>query len=87
MLCGEKRRPVSGFDADAIVSRVLRIIGVRGHSYAAVENALALIASRKLPLEAMCTDSFGLDGVDRAIRRLAGESGSDAIHVTVLPWS
>jgi hypothetical protein len=35
----------------------------------------------------MCTDSLGLDGVDRAIRRLGGEPGSDAIHVTVLPWS
>jgi threonine dehydrogenase-like Zn-dependent dehydrogenase len=87
VLCGEKHRPISDFDADAIVSRVLRVIGVRGHSYAAVENALALIVSRAIPLEAMCTDSFGLDGVDQAIRRLGGESGSDAIHVTVLPWS
>ena len=87
VLCGEKHRPVPQFDADAVVSRVLRVIGVRGHGYASVENALALIASRKFPLEAMCTDSFGLDDVDRAIRRLAGEAGSDAIHVTVLPWT
>ena len=87
VLCGEKHRPVPEFDADAVVSRVLRIIGVRGHGYESVENALALIASGKFPLDAMCTDSFGLNDVDRAIRRLAGESGSDAIHVTVLPWS
>ncbi|MEA2689928.1 MAG: hypothetical protein QOJ39_912 [Candidatus Eremiobacteraeota bacterium] len=87
VLCGEKHRPVPEFDADAVVSRVLRVIGVRGHGYASVENALALIASRKLPLDAMCTDSFGLGEVDRAIRRLAGEAGSDAIHVTVLPWT
>ncbi|HEY0381505.1 MAG TPA: alcohol dehydrogenase catalytic domain-containing protein [Candidatus Elarobacter sp.] len=87
VLCGEKHQPVPAFDADAVVSRVLRIIGVRGHGYAAVEDALALIASRRFPLDAMCTDSFGLDDVDRAIRRLAGEAGSDAIHVTVLPWT
>jgi threonine dehydrogenase-like Zn-dependent dehydrogenase len=87
VLCGEKHRAVPEFDADAVVSRVLRIIGVRGHGYESVENALALIASRTFPLDAMCTDSFGLNDVDRAIRRLAGESGSDAIHVTVLPWA
>jgi threonine dehydrogenase-like Zn-dependent dehydrogenase len=86
VLCGEKHAPVSDFDADAVVSRVLRVIGVRGHGYAAVEHALALIASQRFPLDAMCTDAFGLGEVDRAIRRLAGESGSDAIHVTVLPW-
>jgi threonine dehydrogenase-like Zn-dependent dehydrogenase len=87
VLCGEKHQPVPAFDADAVVSRVLRVIGVRGHGYAAVEDALAVIASKKFGLDAMCTDSFGLEGVDRAIRRLAGESGSDAIHVTVLPWA
>ncbi|HEX3463073.1 MAG TPA: alcohol dehydrogenase catalytic domain-containing protein [Candidatus Elarobacter sp.] len=87
VLCGEKHAPIADFDADAVVSRVLRVIGVRGHGYASVERALALIASRTLPLEAMCTDSFGLGEVDRAIRRLAGEAGSDAIHVTVLPWA
>jgi len=86
ILCGEKRRPIPEFDSDAVVSRVLRILGVRGHSYAAVENALALIASRQVPLDAMCTDAYGLEDVDRAIRRLGGEAGSDAIHVTVLPW-
>ncbi|HEY4439619.1 MAG TPA: alcohol dehydrogenase catalytic domain-containing protein [Candidatus Elarobacter sp.] len=87
ILGGEKHRAIPEFDADLIVSRVLRIVGVRGHSYASVENALALIASRRFPLEAMCTDSYGLADVDRAIRRLAGESGSDAIHVTVTPWA
>jgi threonine dehydrogenase-like Zn-dependent dehydrogenase len=86
VLCGEKHAPIADFDADAVVSRVLRVIGVRGHGFQSVERALALIASRALPLDAMCTDTFGLDGVDRAIRRLAGEAGSDAIHVTVLPW-
>jgi threonine dehydrogenase-like Zn-dependent dehydrogenase len=87
VLCGEKHQPIPAFDADAVVSRVLRIVGVRGHGYSAVEDALALIASKRFQLDAMCTDSFGLDDVDRAIRRLAGEAGSDAIHVTVLPWA
>jgi len=87
VLCGEKHAPVSDFDAGAVVSRVLRVIGVRGHGYASVERALALIASRTVRLEAMCTDSYGLGDVDRAIRRLAGEAGSDAIHVTVSPWA
>lgn len=87
VLAAEKHRPVQEFFADAIVSRVLRVVGVRGHSYGSVERALDVIASRKLPLELMCTDTFGLQDVDQAIRRLAGEDGPDAIHVTVLPWS
>lgn len=85
VLAAEKHRPIPDFLADPIMSRVLRIQGVRGHSYGSVERALALIASRRLPLELMCTDRFGLDGVDGAIRRLGGEAGSDAIHVTVVP--
>lgn len=86
VFAGEKHRRIPEFDADAIVSRVLRIQGVRGHSYAAVEQAIALIASHRFPLDAMCTDQFGLDEVDQAIRRLGGEAGHGAIHVAVLPW-
>lgn len=86
VLAAEKHRSLDGFVADPIVSRVLRVQGVRGHSYQSVERALALIASRRLPLELMCTDTYGLRDVDCAIRRLGGEDGSDAIHVTVLPW-
>jgi threonine dehydrogenase-like Zn-dependent dehydrogenase len=87
VLAGEKHAAVPQFDADAIVSRVVRILGVRGHSYRAVELALELIGSKRFPLELLCTSSFGLDHVDDALRTLGGERGSDAIHVTVLPWA
>jgi hypothetical protein len=57
----------------------------RGHSYASVELAIQRIASGKYPLELMCTHSFGLDGVDMAIRSTGGTGEPGAIHVTVRP--
>ena len=86
ILGGEKHRPIPAFDADPIVSRTVRVQGVRGHSYRAVELALELIRSQRFPLHELCTNSFSLDEVDQALRTLGGELGNDAIHVTVLPW-
>ena len=78
VLCGEKHAPIADFDADAVVSRMLSVVGLRDHGYESVERALALIASRTLPLDAMRTDSFGLDDVDRAMRRLSGDAADRA---------
>jgi threonine dehydrogenase-like Zn-dependent dehydrogenase len=58
----------------------------RGHSYRAVELALAHLAARRFPTELMTTHRFGLAEVDRAIKSIGGEGASDAIHVSVMPW-
>jgi threonine dehydrogenase-like Zn-dependent dehydrogenase len=58
----------------------------RGHSYRAVELALAHLSARRFPLELMTTHRFGLVDVDRAIKSVGGEGAPDAIHVSVMPW-
>ena len=64
--------------------------GVRGHSFEAVEMALALMKAGTIDLEAMSTHEFGLDDVDEALRLVAGEirdkNGNMSIHVTIDPW-
>ena len=61
--------------------------GVRGHSFASVEWAISTIASEKYPLEEMCTQTFGLDNVARAIQATAGQTDHESVHVTVDPWT
>ena len=40
----------------------------------------------RFPLERLATHRFALADVDHAIRTLAGETGEDAIHISLLPW-
>lgn len=58
----------------------------RGRTYQAVERALQIISSRKLPLEHMCTHHYGLKDVDLALKATAGREAQGAIHVVVEPW-
>ncbi|GAB4079072.1 hypothetical protein GCU67_13530 [Modestobacter muralis] len=37
-------------------------------------------------LDRLATHTFGLSEVDHAIRTLAGETGEDALHISLLPW-
>jgi hypothetical protein len=48
--------------------------------------ALEQLASHRFPLERLATHSFGLEDVDHAIRALAGETGEDALHISLKPW-
>jgi threonine dehydrogenase-like Zn-dependent dehydrogenase len=49
-------------------------------------EAIALIESRRFPLEKMHTHTFGLDDTAHAIEVLAGEvPGEQAVHVSVHP--
>jgi threonine dehydrogenase-like Zn-dependent dehydrogenase len=59
----------------------------RGRSYRAVELALRVIASGRLPLAEMCSHRFALADTHKAIMATAGREIADAIHVTVEPWS
>ncbi len=70
--------------ANQLLGRSATLRGVRGHDRRSVEPALKLIASGRYPLEAMCTNVFGLDEVDTALRTSnGGQNGS--IHVVVKP--
>ncbi|MFI6350298.1 zinc-binding dehydrogenase [Streptomyces sp. NPDC050560] len=78
--------PLDGVDFGRLSRKYLTVRGVRGHSYEAVEHALALMASGRYPIEEMSSLAVGLDRVHEAILATAGEGEKDVIHATVLPW-
>lgn len=86
-----KQKAIDGFALDTVIAKTIRFQGVRGHSFKAVEMGLELMSSGTADLEAMSTHEFGLDGVDEALRLVAGEiqdkDGNQSIHVTIDPWS
>jgi len=82
LVAADKRKPVP-FDVDALIRRQITLRGVRGHSFAAVEMALGLMAQHTVDLEAMSTHEFDLGQVDYALRLVGGEMQEQAIHVTV----
>lgn len=74
------------FPLKKMTEKSITLASARGHGYRAVELALEQLASGRFPLERLATHSFGLHEVDRAIRALAGETGEDALHISLLPW-
>ena len=87
LLASYKRVPLDGFAIDTVIARQIAVRGVRGHSYRAVEMALALMAQHTVDLAALSTHAFGLDEVDRALRLAGGEVDDGAIHVSITPWN
>lgn len=86
ILAGSKHgHPVPGFMNDVVVRKELTVRGVRGRDYESVEQALKVIASGRHPLESLCTHSFGLDEVDRALRLVGERWDRTAVHVNVVP--
>jgi threonine dehydrogenase-like Zn-dependent dehydrogenase len=79
------KRPLAEVDFYKITRKYLTVRGVRGHGYAAVERAIATIASGRHPLHRMCSLEVGLDGVDEAILGTGGELDRPVIHAAVVP--
>jgi threonine dehydrogenase-like Zn-dependent dehydrogenase len=71
---------------DLVINRALTIKGAYGVDARANAEAIALIESRRFPLEKMHTHTFGLDDTALAIETLAGEVPAEsAVHVSVHP--
>lgn len=75
------------FPLKKLTEKCVSLKSARGHSYRSCELALEQLASNRFPLEIMGTHTFGLADVDRAIRTVGGETGEDALHVSLLPWA
>lgn len=86
ILGGGKHKPVPEFDSDLLVRRFISVKGMRGHSYAAVELAISIIASNRYPLDEMCTHVFPLERTHDALASVGGKGIKNAIHVSVDPW-
>jgi threonine dehydrogenase-like Zn-dependent dehydrogenase len=74
------------FPLKRLTEKAITIKSARGHSYRAVELALAQLASKRFPLDRLTTHEFALEETDRAIRAVGGELGDGVIHVSLLPW-
>ena len=82
-LKGQREIPVR---TDLIINRALTIRGAFGVDARGMADAIALIESRRFPLERMHTHTFGLDDAALAIQTLGGDvPGEHAIHVSVHP--
>jgi threonine dehydrogenase-like Zn-dependent dehydrogenase len=82
-LKGNREIPVR---TDLIINRALTIRGAFGVDARGMADAIALIESRRFPLEKMHTHTFGLDDAELAIQTLGGDvAGESAIHVSVHP--
>jgi threonine dehydrogenase-like Zn-dependent dehydrogenase len=86
VLAGLKGQREIPLKTDLIINRALTVRGAFGVDAKGMEDAIALIESRRFPLEKMHTHTFGLDDVGLAIETLGGEvPGQNAIGVCVQP--
>jgi threonine dehydrogenase-like Zn-dependent dehydrogenase len=72
-------------DVTQIRRKQLRVLGVRGHSYRAVELALAIVGSGSLPLDRIGGPPFKLSETEAALRAIEGRDGYDGVHAAVVP--
>src|SRR5215472_2130132 len=88
VLAGLKGNREIPLRTDVIINRALTIRGAFGVDSRGMADAIALLESRRFPLEKMHTHTFGLDDAALAIETLGGEvPGEAAIHVSVHPNS
>jgi threonine dehydrogenase-like Zn-dependent dehydrogenase len=86
VLAGLKGNREIPLRTDVIINRALTVRGAFGVDAKGMDDAIALIESRRFPLEKMHTHTFGLDDAALAIETLGGEvPGEHAIHVSVHP--
>jgi threonine dehydrogenase-like Zn-dependent dehydrogenase len=74
------------FPLKKLTEKAITIKSARGHSYRAVELAIAQLASKRFPLDLLTTHEFGLEDADTAIRAVGGEVENGVVHVSLLPW-
>jgi threonine dehydrogenase-like Zn-dependent dehydrogenase len=78
--------PIPDFVSDKIVMKEIRILGAIGVTSSGYRKAIALLESRRRPLERMHTHDFALRDAELAIRTLAREiPGEESIHSCLLP--
>jgi threonine dehydrogenase-like Zn-dependent dehydrogenase len=86
VLAGLKGNREIPLRTDLVINRALTIRGAFGVDARAYAEAIALIESRRFPLEKLHTHTFGLDDTALAMETLAGEvAGESAVHVSVHP--
>jgi len=88
VLAGLKGNREIPLRTDLMINRALTVRGAFGVDARGMEDAIALIESRRFPLGKMHTHSFGLDDAALAIETLGGEvPGQAAIGVSIQPGS
>jgi threonine dehydrogenase-like Zn-dependent dehydrogenase len=71
---------------DLIINKAINVVGAYGVDARGYAEAIAIIESRRFPLEKLHTHTFGLDDTALAMETLAGEvPGEAAVHVSVHP--
>ena len=74
------------FPLKQLTEKAITIKSARGHSYRAVELAIAQLVSKRFPLHLLTTHEYELAEVDTAIRAVGGEVDDGVVHVSLLPW-
>jgi threonine dehydrogenase-like Zn-dependent dehydrogenase len=85
---GRARQPDdrAALDLTPIRKKRVTIRGARGHSFAAVEQALAMISARTPGLDLLSGPPFGLADIERALTAASGADRSEFLHIVVDPW-
>jgi threonine dehydrogenase-like Zn-dependent dehydrogenase len=74
-------------DLSLLRKKRITIRGARGHSYSAVEHALAMMSNGTPGLDLLVGTPWGLDDIDRALAAAAaGADGAESLHIVVDPW-
>jgi threonine dehydrogenase-like Zn-dependent dehydrogenase len=86
VLAGLKGGAEVPLQTDLIINRALTVKGAFGVDARGYAEAIAIIESRRFPLEKLHTHTFGLEDTALAMETLAGEvKGQQAVHVSVHP--
>ncbi|MDQ1397113.1 MAG: alcohol dehydrogenase [Acidimicrobiaceae bacterium] len=87
VLAGTRGRPETPrFHPDHIVYKELHIIGALGVDTTAYRAALALLASGRYPFADLPRETVGMDGLDRLLQTMAGETEqAPPVHGVLVP--
>ena len=87
VLGGRTPKKTVPFVMDKLVSRGIKMVGVRAHESEDVRKAVAVISARREQLSKLLTHEVSLKEADLALRLIGQEiPGEDAIHVAINPW-